>query len=80
MEYFHVIYMIENMSMATINRNSGQSTTTFPADIWKMNLYDMYFSELGKEIIMSHRKLVGYQFPLLKVHICFEDVMCTRDC
>ena len=29
---------------------------------------------------MSHRKTIGYCFPLLKIHICFEDVMCTRAC
>ena len=28
---------------------------------------------------MSHRKLVGYRFHLLQIHIYFEDFMCTWD-
>ena len=58
---FDAAYKIENPSMATINRDSYQATTTFSGDIWKMNLYDMYLAERVKEIgIMSNIKFVGY--------------------
>ena len=64
--------------MVKININSGQYVNNFYSDNCKITLYDMYLSEQRKEIGMSQRKLVGYQFHLLKIHICIDDVMCTR--
>ena len=63
------------MSMVKINRNSVQSTATFYADTCKMNLCFLHLLEWGKLIGMSYRKLVDYQFPLLKIRICFRGVM-----
>ena len=60
----------------TINRNSGQATTTFHCYI-KNTLYDMYLLEQGKEIGINNRKLVGYRFSLLQINIYFEDIMFT---
>ena len=48
--YFNVVDKITILSMVTFNINSGQATTIFSADTWKMTLYDMYFLEWGKEI------------------------------
>ena len=47
---FAVADVIANLSMVTINSNSGQAITTFSADTCKMTLYDIYLSERGKEI------------------------------
>ena len=77
---FDAADVIANISMETINRKSGQVTAKFSADNWKNTLYYMYFLEQGKDIGRSHIKLVGCWFPLLKVHICFEDIMCTWAC
>ena len=61
--------VIENPFMVTININSGQSTTNFSDDTWEMTVYNIYFLERGKKIIMSHRKLVGHRFPILMLCI-----------
>ena len=73
---FDAADVIENLSMVIINSNSGQATITFSADTWKMTLYYMYLLERGNYIGMSRRKLFSYWFSLLKIHICFEYVMC----
>ena len=38
------------------------------------------FMIITTEVGISHRKLVGYRFHLLKIHICFEYVICLRAC
>ena len=35
---------------------------------------------ITKEIGIYHRKLVGYWFRLLQIHICFEYVICMWAC
>ena len=69
-----------NTSIPKINNDLVQAMPTFSSDTWKTTLYDLNFSEQRKEIGMSHRKLFGYQFHLLKIHIYFQDAMCTWGC
>ena len=51
----------------TINSNSGQSMITFSAHTCKITLYAIYLAEQGKEIGMSHRKLVCYRLSIFGV-------------
>ena len=45
--FFDAVNVIENLSMVTLNSNSGQATTTFSNYTYKITLYDIYLLEWG---------------------------------